>query len=673
MSRLESGGDSDHDGSTDEASLDLSCTGSRDGQVRGGDGLADGAGLGGEEGGGRRSVRGHLGSLGGRRNGELLAASGGRLDGGGRDGNLRDGDLGGDGLGGGRLGDGDTVGDARLGDGGLDDNGGVRDRGDGGGASDSDARGDGVDVSDDTRVLRDERSADALEELDGLGDDVVGLTVGVEAGVGLLDELLVGAEARDVEVVLALLDNVEPGVQALGDNVGARKLEVRKLGDISTTGGLGGLGLLRLLGRLSRGGGGLDIVDGADSGGDGNGLGDNLGAVGRAVRNLRAAVGDGLDLSGEDGGGGHLSGGRRSGGDLGRGGGQGDGGESRGDSAVGGRLAESGLGGRLRLLRSLRGGLGRLSGGLGRLSGGLRLLGGLGGRLRRLAGWLRLLGLLRGSGRDFRGLRGGLRGLGLLRGRSRLGGGLRSGLRGRLRLVVVTVEVDLGDVDLASVLLLVGLVGEDDADVSGKTTLGVLDLVDTLEAVGGLLALGAIGHVVVELETAVELNIDVELLHGKLVGEGVLAATEARSSVTVLTTLSGDDLANAAEVDALEAIEVEAEVAVELSRDEVLPVEAALELVVTLVVGVTGASELVGTVPLLAEAEVQVDTTTETSTETTVAELGKRLEQVRGPWVECQRTVAAAGPAAAAAKRAKAFFMVVSVMCTTVLCLLSQM
>lgn len=619
LSRLESGGDSDHDGSTDEASLDLSSTGSRDGQVRGGDGLADGAGLGGEEGGGRRSVRGHLGSLSGRRNGELLAASGGRLDRGGRDGNLRDGDLSGDGLGGGRLGDGDTVRDARLGDGGLDDNGGVRDRGDGGGASDSDARGDGVNVSDDAGVLRDERSADALEELDGLGDDVVGLTVGVEAGVGLLDELLVGAEARDVKVVLALLDNVEPGVQALGDNVGARKLEVRKLGNISTTGGLGGLGLLRLLGRLSRGGGGLDLVNGADSGGDGNGLGNNLGAVGRAVRDLRAAVGDGLDLSGEDGGGGHLSGGGRSGGDLSRGGGQGDGRQSRGDGAVGGRLAEGGLRGRLRLL-------GSLSGGLGRLRGRLGLLRGLGGRLRRLAGWLGLLGLLRGSGRDFGGLRGRLRGLGLLRGRSRLGGGLRSGLRGRLRLVVVTVEVDLGDVDLASVLLLVGLVGEDDADVSGKTTLGVLDLVDTLEAVGGLLALGAIGHVVVELKTAVELNIDVELLHGELVGEGVLAATEARSSLTVLTTLSGDDLANATEVDALEAIEVEAEVAVELSRDEVLPVEASLELVVTLVVGVTRASELVGTVPLLAEAEVQVDTATETSTETTVAELEYRLD-----------------------------------------------
>lgn len=466
--------------------------------------------------------------------------------------------------------------------------------------------GDGVNVSDDTGVLGDVRSAETLEEGDGLRDDVVALTKGVDALVGLLDEVLVRAEAASVEVVLALSNEVEPGVQALGDDLRAGKLALRLLL----------LGLLRRS-SLALNGPGDGLGDRADGGGDRNSLGDDdSGALlATALRLLRAAVGDGLDLSGEHGGGGVVGGcldsGLRS-----RGGGRSSRSLNRGaDGASGLRELVGGSGRSLRrsLDRSLGGGLNRgLRGSLdGSLDGGgalargaddrsrvgLRSLGGgsLGLRSRlRLGGGLRLR---LGSGLGL-GLRLGLRsrlglGLGL-----RLRLGLRVGGRGRGG-VVVTVEVEVGDLDLALVLLLVGLVREGDLEVGSTTALLVLDLVLALAAVVGLLADRAVGEAVVELEATVNLDVNLELLQGELVDARERAAGEGGGSVDVDAGLT-DNVLRAALIFAGPAVEVEAVVEVELAGQEILPVKTTLELVVTLVVAVAGARELVSVVPLLA-------------------------------------------------------------------------
>lgn len=95
-------------------------------------------------------------------------------------------------------------------------------RGDRGrGSSDSDISGHGG-TSGDLRVAGCPRSADTLEENDSLGDDLVGLTVGVNALEDVLDEDRVGAVAPGVRVVRAA-DAEQEGVQASRDNVGARK------------------------------------------------------------------------------------------------------------------------------------------------------------------------------------------------------------------------------------------------------------------------------------------------------------------------------------------------------------------------------------------------------------------------------------------------------------------
>jgi hypothetical protein len=221
----------------------------------------------------------------------------------GRDRDLRDRDLRGDCAGSAAGGDGDTVGDARLSDSGGDDNSGVGHRGDSRGTSDSDDVGDGLNASDNAGVLRDVRGADALDESKTLRDDIVRVSVGIDASIDLVEELLVGAEAGNVQVVLALLDNVEEGVQARGDNRGARQ----RL--------LGLLRVLRLLGALSGLRGRRDgLGDRADGGADGNSVGDDSClASTRAVRNLRSTAGDGLNGGGEDSRGAVVGGGDGSG------------------------------------------------------------------------------------------------------------------------------------------------------------------------------------------------------------------------------------------------------------------------------------------------------------------------------------------------------------------------
>ncbi len=144
------------------------------------------------------------------------------------------------------------------------------------GSSGSDAGGDGLNSAGDGRVLGSVRLAESLESSKSLSDGVVVLAVGVQAGVGLLDEVLVGAVAGAVLVVLALLNNVEPGVDTLGNNVRASGL-----------------------GRRSRGSRGRLSANGADSGADGNGLGDKLGAVSRAVGHGGRAVSDGGSAGGD--------------------------------------------------------------------------------------------------------------------------------------------------------------------------------------------------------------------------------------------------------------------------------------------------------------------------------------------------------------------------------------
>jgi hypothetical protein len=172
------------------------------------------------------------------------------------------------------------------------------------------------------------------------------------------------------------------------------------------------------------------------------------------------------------------------------------------------------------------------------------------------------------------------------------------GVGGRGRGVVVAVKVEVGDLDLAPVLGLVGLLGPGDLEVGGTTALLVPDCVLSLAAVVGLLADGAVGHAVVELEAALELDLDVELLEGELVYAGEGTAREGGGRVNVGTAVT-DNVLGAAIVFAGPAVEVETLVEVEPAGDEVLPVEAALPLVVTLVVAVTGAGELVGVVPLV--------------------------------------------------------------------------
>ena len=103
-----------------------------------------------------------------------------------------------------------------------------------------------------------------------LGDGGGG--VAGNADRGLLSR--VGRQLRNVSSGGAVAAGVSPG------------RVLRDLGDLRN------LGLLRDMGNV-RG-------DRADGGGDGDGLGHDNGAVGRAVRDLRATVGDGVDLGGVD-------------------------------------------------------------------------------------------------------------------------------------------------------------------------------------------------------------------------------------------------------------------------------------------------------------------------------------------------------------------------------------
>lgn len=73
------------------------------------------------------------------------------------------------------------------------------------------------------------------------------------------------------------------------------------------------------------------------------------------------------------------------------------------------------------------------------------------------------------------------------------------------------------DVDAASRLGLGGLGREDDGDVLGSTTLGVLDGSTGLGARSAVLAGFTVRHVVVELKVAVKLGLQGDVAEGELV------------------------------------------------------------------------------------------------------------------------------------------------------------
>ncbi len=203
---------------------------------------------------------------------------------------------------------------------------------------------------------------------------------------------------------------------------------------------------------------------------------------------------------------------------------------------------------------------------------------------------------------------GGRRGAGRGRGRSR---GSRSGRHGRRgggsvlssRRRRVARERHGGDADAAGRLGLLRLRRVDDADVLGAAALGVLDDGAAGGAGRPVLALGPIGHAVVELEVAVELDAEVDLADGELVDGRAALAAERRRAGLVGAARGADDLATGAAAVAIalaearlaaEAAPAEVVVAGEEAQVEIAKVEAGRLLVGAVVVGVAGAGEGVG-------------------------------------------------------------------------------
>jgi hypothetical protein len=344
----------------------------------------------------------------------------------------------------------------------------------------------------------------------------------------------------------------------------------------------------------------------------------------RAVGDSRGARGDSGDNSGQDGGGGEI---RRN---------RGEGRSSSRSSNLGGRgrtdcvRRGSGLGGGRAGLD-----LGRrrflLVGGRSRLNLGGRRRFNLGGRGR----------LSLGGGRPDSGAAAGNAGLDVGRGagshdRSRSRVGLRAGCRRRVSSRVsgsslgmagsgggslnlagrggcvsavglgaagaATAERDGRDSERAGLLGSVGLRRVDDGHVLGTTALGVLDNATGRGASRSVLASGAIGHVVVELQIAVEFGVDVEFTDTSLVdagggiaakgGRGTLGAGGASGNA-----LAGDLGASTKHIPlaetslASESRPEETTIATDLTISEVRKVQTLGLLIGTLIIGVAGAGE----------------------------------------------------------------------------------
>lgn len=182
--------------------------------------------------------------------------------------------------------------------------------------------GDGISASGNTGVAGHERSADTLEVADSLRDDLVGLTVGVQAGEDVLDEAGVRAVAGRISVVLAA--NAEhPGVQARGNDVRARESldgTGRGAAAAGSRGSTRGTSRSRLDGRLDGRLGGLggrfsglssgcrdsrgrdtnSLGNRTNGGREGDGDGDNRVRASRTVRNGRTTASDSLDRGSEN-------------------------------------------------------------------------------------------------------------------------------------------------------------------------------------------------------------------------------------------------------------------------------------------------------------------------------------------------------------------------------------
>ena len=408
----------------------------------------------------------------------------------------------------------------------------------------------------------------------------------IEALIDVLDELGVGAVALGVSVVGAanqVQEGVEAGRDELGDRDGLYRLDRAGSEGRADT-------------RRSLGGGDRDIAandrrqglgDGANSGRDGNsddGSSDR-GSTGRAARNGRLALSDGLGLRGEDGRGGlvaggnglssHDSAGRGSLGRLGAGSGLLGRGSSRNVAGAGaGLIRRSGAAGLIRR-RGASGFLGRRGNGRNVTSAGAALL-----RSGSGLSWRNDHRRLGSRSSDRRGS-GGSASLG----RKSAGGS-------------VAVEGDGGNLDAARRLRLVLLRRNNDGDILGTTALLVDDLGTGLLAGGALLADRAIRHVVVELEVDIELGLHDDVAQRKLVNVGT--AAKGGRVLLIRAADTADDLPAGADSEAatlldlvlaLPATEVEVVVIEKLANVEISEVEA-LELVrQTLVIRVGRAAE----------------------------------------------------------------------------------
>lgn len=88
--------------------------------------------------------------------------------------------------------------------------------------SDSQHGGDGFSTSGNTGVRRNKWRTNTLEVANGLGYDLVRLSMGVQAGKDVVHIVAVGAVAGRVSVILAA-NGKHPGVQARWDNTRARQ------------------------------------------------------------------------------------------------------------------------------------------------------------------------------------------------------------------------------------------------------------------------------------------------------------------------------------------------------------------------------------------------------------------------------------------------------------------
>jgi hypothetical protein len=210
------------------------------------------------------------------------------------------------------------------------------------------------------------------------------------------------------------------------------------------------------------------------------------------------------------------------------------------------------------------------------------------------------------------------------------------------------------DVNTALIAGNIGLLREDDMNVGGTTALGVGDGGSLRRALSGMLAGGAVWHVIMELETAVELDSNLEARDREVVDVGVRAAAEGGSLLHAVTALGGDALTTSEAalahitslvvVSAGPAIEIETEVVVERTRVQVGPVPAANLIIDTDVVMVARAGEGGGIM--------------ETTTPSAMTELYSNVSRVIEHSSPDLLTVAATEPMlAAVARRAIVFFI----------------